>query len=736
MADAGHAATDKMLEKLEKKIVKEYNAAEKSIWHKLNAYLKQFKEADKQQKALVQQGLLSKEDYQKWRTAKIATGKRWEDLRDVLSQDLANATLIARKMTGEHMKDVYALNANYGTYEIENGASVNTSFTLYDHATVERLMKEDPKILPDPGKKTAQAIAEGKAKRWSNKQLQSVMIQSILQGESIPDIAKRLASVVGDMEKHAAIRAARTMTTGAENAGRVDSYKRAKDMGIELQQVWLATLDGRTRHEHRLLDGQKCEVGGKFKVGGEEIAFPGDPTAPAHLVYNCRCTLIAAVKGTSLEGGIAGLERNSKLGSMSYDEWKYGKEGSPEQVQAHIADIQAAMAAINGTYSGIWKNDVTLADYLSKKDSIQAKKDYYNTQIDKLMQKEAAMGLEPWELDKVDDFNEKIKELYEFEANGEQYLEYQKELLEYQQKLKDMGIVSGPFDADAYSEARKQAAKVFYNAREADAYHRAYLDSIWNDFDEHEKYSVWEYTRNSNPMNKPLSGYTDSWRRTDFKGVGNVDWGREDNWRTLSTSTFQKKFAKQGTSNNVDYHRAITSLTKAIDKSEMPEDTWFVRGSDNGGLAGLLEGDLISFDAAKDLLDSGDISTLKQLLQGQVFQGHSFLSTGIARGTGFGGSVKYEIYAPKGTHAIYAEPQSYFGDTVGMKEQIYKTGQQYHSIGGEAEVIFQRGTDYRITDITYEYGEYTVKMEVAGQPDYFKYGDEETFNRGATRHKK
>lgn len=320
--DAGHQATDDMLESLEKRVAREYRKASEEVEKKLNEYLRQFDEQDKVQRKMVDDGLLSEDDYKAWRRNKMMTGKRWEQMRDTLTEDYANANRIARKMTGEHLKDVYALNHNYGTYEIERGARMNTSYTLYDHATVERLLRDNPKLIPNPGKKTAQKIAEGKLKAWDKKKIQSVMTQSILQGESIPNIAKRLARKVGEMDSNAAIRTARTMTTEAECAGRVDSYKRAEEMGIEMEQVWVATLDNRTRHEHALLDGQRRKVGEPFEVEGTEIMYPGDPDAEPYMVYNCRCTLIAAVADTKVAETFDNMERDAKIGDMSYDEWR------------------------------------------------------------------------------------------------------------------------------------------------------------------------------------------------------------------------------------------------------------------------------------------------------------------------------------------------------------------------------------------------------------------------------
>ena len=257
------------------------------------------------------------------------------------------------------------------------------------------------------------------------------------------------------------------------------------------------------------------------------------------------------------------------------------------------------------------------------------------------------------------------------------------------------------------------------------------MDKVWKNLDENEQYAIWEYTHNSNPINKPLSGYHETWSRRSFVGLDKTDWGNEDSWRSVP-STF-KKFCKNG---NVDYHRTITKATTAIEKSPLRDNTWLVRGSDSNGFAGLLEGNLMSYDDAYDLIESENITKLKKL-EGQVFQSHSFMSTGIAEGTGFSDDISYRIYAPKGTHAIYAEPQSFFGKTIGHMEKLYSPGMSYRGVGSEAEVIIQRGTKFRITKIEQVGpGRYEVEMEIVEQPDYFKFGDEDTYNEGKTRHKK
>lgn len=321
--DYAHKQTDKELKLLEKRISDEYKRAVKETQKKLDKYLSDFAVKDKIKQEALKKGEITQEEYNKWRLGQIMIGKRWEEMRDTLAEDYHNANKIAAAMTRDFTYDVYALNHNYGTYEAEKGSMIDTSYTLYDRYTVERLIRDNPQLLPPPGKRTAKRIEEGKDKRWNQKVIQSVMTQSILQGESIPQISKRLATAVGDKNKASAIRNARTMTTAAENAGRIDSYERADDLGIQMQQEWIATLDSRTRHEHRQLDGMRVDVGQPFLIDGYEIYYPGDPKAAPEMVYNCRCTLIGVVSGTNIEKTKASnLERHSRLKDMSYDEWQ------------------------------------------------------------------------------------------------------------------------------------------------------------------------------------------------------------------------------------------------------------------------------------------------------------------------------------------------------------------------------------------------------------------------------
>lgn len=275
--DYGHSETDKELEALLRRLEISYREARISLFEKVEKYMDQFAKEDAFKRALYDSGELSHEDYMAWRARKIAGTKQWRDMLDQLSDDMTNQNRIAASMIDDSLPDVYALNHNYGTFEAEKGSGYDTTYTMYDKFTVKRLLTEHDDLLPRP------SVDIPKDMLWNKQHIQSAVLQGILTGEPMGDIAKRLMNVA-NMTQRSAMRNARTAVTGAENAGRIDSYKRADKMGIKMRQQWMATLDGRTRDSHVALDGETREVGKKFSNG---CRYPGDPSGPGEEVYNC-----------------------------------------------------------------------------------------------------------------------------------------------------------------------------------------------------------------------------------------------------------------------------------------------------------------------------------------------------------------------------------------------------------------------------------------------------------------
>lgn len=302
---------DAALARLEKKIHKVYDVASKEVQAKLDDYMRRFKIKDEIKRKALKKGLITEAEYKQWRTGQIMIGKRWEEMQTVLAQDLTNANRIAASMVNDHTPDAYAIGSNYATFEVEAGSMLNTSFTLYDRHTVERLAKENPKLLPKA------RVNIPKDLRWNKQKLNSAITQGVLQGEDLGKVSRRLRSVT-DMDRSSAIRNARTMMTSAENGGRFNSYLRAEDLGINIEKQWLATLDGRTRHSHAAQDGEHVPIKEEFSNG---LMFPADPDGDPREVYNCRCTMVAVVGETDPTVNPSEVYRDSRLEDMDYEDW-------------------------------------------------------------------------------------------------------------------------------------------------------------------------------------------------------------------------------------------------------------------------------------------------------------------------------------------------------------------------------------------------------------------------------
>lgn len=324
LADEGYQETEELLYFMEAEIESVYGQAYVELLEKARKHLEWFIKIDEIKRKLFDEGKLSKDEYQTWRRNQLMTGKHNYAMTQNMADVLTSKNLVAASIINGYLPEVYAINGDWITYEIESHFGINTMFELVDEQTVERLLREKPDLLPKA------RVNIPKDLQWNKEKLNAAIVQGILQGEGVDDIARRLAEVT-DMNKNAAIRNAATMTTSAQNGGRMDAYKRAQDIGVTgLKHRWLATLDGHTRYSHRQVDGDVVEIGKKFKNG---LLYPGDPAGRPEEVYNCRCTTIAAFDDSQFDKDKDRdqhiWEQDSKVRNMSYDEWKNAKGGEP-----------------------------------------------------------------------------------------------------------------------------------------------------------------------------------------------------------------------------------------------------------------------------------------------------------------------------------------------------------------------------------------------------------------------
>lgn len=332
--DAAHLQTDKELAKLEKRIAKIYKEAADDLQSTIDDYFAKFAKRDAKQKARLEAGEITEQEYKQWRLAQMGRGERFKALQSRVSERYTEANETAVRYVNDATPGIYSLNRNYSAYTIEKVAG-NIGFDLWDERTVRRLIVDNPEVMPYyPPEK---ALKRGIDLAYGKKQISASVTSSILQGKSIPGIAKDLQTRIPDMNKASAIRTARTAVTNAQNAGRMDSYVAATKMGIEMEREWVSALDARTRPEHAEADGKVVGIDEPFIVGGEKLMFPGDRNGSGWNIYNCRCTQIAKVKGVDTSDAKR-RARDPETGesvlieNMSYSEWaKKTKENIAEK---------------------------------------------------------------------------------------------------------------------------------------------------------------------------------------------------------------------------------------------------------------------------------------------------------------------------------------------------------------------------------------------------------------------
>jgi len=134
-------------------------------------------------------------------------------------------------------------------------------------------------------------------KKEAQKVIREVIEEGVRMGYSIPQMKKMLNQKIPEAwRKMGAFRPeliARTETITMSNHA---SFLGAEGLEEDLDKVWLAFIDKRTRLAHIQADRQVAPMNGHFIVGGEQMSYPGDPDASKANRCNCRCTLVYQTK--------------------------------------------------------------------------------------------------------------------------------------------------------------------------------------------------------------------------------------------------------------------------------------------------------------------------------------------------------------------------------------------------------------------------------------------------------
>ena len=133
----------------------------------------------------------------------------------------------------------------------------------------------------------------GEDTNYLKKSIRAELSRGISSGSTWNEMAVHIAKGMNSPFRKSynnAIRIARTEGHRIQNEAALDGQHGAKKKGADIVKQWDATLDGRTRPEHREADGQIRELDEPFDIGGEKMQAPG-VGGSARNVCNCRCCL-------------------------------------------------------------------------------------------------------------------------------------------------------------------------------------------------------------------------------------------------------------------------------------------------------------------------------------------------------------------------------------------------------------------------------------------------------------
>ena len=320
--DEADRLSEEALAHVEERIARIYGQAAAEIGEKAAKHYRDLERKDVAMRKLLERGEITEQDYRDWLSGQMLVGQINEDLRDNLAAQITDTNRLAAAFINDWRLEVFSLNQNYTAWDLERTYG-SLSFTIYNAEAVRRLIVDNPDLLPDPV-----SIDIPLDQRWNREKIGDVMASAILQGKSVPKIARDLEIVVG-MNRSSAVRNARSAMTEAQNAGRQSSFAHAAEMGIDVRKRWVATKDSRTRDSHRDLDGTVVPWNEPFHtILGSVIMHPGDRNAKPGDYYNCRCTMRTVEKpGIEAEPRMMRVRdpktgKNVVVSEMTYRQWE------------------------------------------------------------------------------------------------------------------------------------------------------------------------------------------------------------------------------------------------------------------------------------------------------------------------------------------------------------------------------------------------------------------------------
>lgn len=244
------------------------DAAEKISFHqgkidKIEILLKDLDGADDDVRSLLQSQIYQKQ-YQ-------------EALKKQIDAIVDNMNQKQYKTVADYLKGCYETGFLASMYDL-HGQGIPI-ITPIDQKAMVRAVTLDSKV----SKKLYGTYTDELKKR-----IQAEVSRGIATNQQYATIARNL-NIQTNIGLNKAMRIARTEGHGVQIQAAVEAQYKAREAGADILKQWNSVLDGKTRPEHRKLDGELRELDETFSNG---MKYPSDPAGGAAEVINCRCALM------------------------------------------------------------------------------------------------------------------------------------------------------------------------------------------------------------------------------------------------------------------------------------------------------------------------------------------------------------------------------------------------------------------------------------------------------------
>lgn len=209
-----------------------------------------------------------------------------------LEKEIANEI---RKLTGKNAQTlVRGLMESYEeayyrtAYILTNAVNTDLAFVMLDRELVR-------KAIENPLDRVGFLQRNRDNQAILTRQLRENLTQSLIQGESYRNAAKRIKSRM-DVGATNVLRITRTEMHRTRQRSKLEGMEDGTERGIILKKHWLATIDGRTRDRHGRLDGVQVDLDEQFEIDGYKAEAPGLFGVP-EMDIHCRCDVLEVVEG-------------------------------------------------------------------------------------------------------------------------------------------------------------------------------------------------------------------------------------------------------------------------------------------------------------------------------------------------------------------------------------------------------------------------------------------------------